>query len=64
MAESVLREETLTVLGIGDLAPLLDATPPLDPAQALDEAAAWLAARPGQEAARRTVSGQLSAAAG
>ena len=62
--ECELREESMTVLGIGDLAPLLAATPPLDPAQALAEAAAWLAVRPGHEAARRTVSGQLSAAAG
>ena len=54
----------MAVLGLTDLAPLLAATPPLDPAQALAEAAAWLAARPGQEAARRAVSGQLSAAAG
>jgi len=43
--ESVLRDETVAVLCIEDLTPLLDATPPLDHAAALVQAAAWLAAR-------------------
>ena len=51
--ESVLRDETVAVLGIKDLAPLLDSTPPLDHAAALAEAAAWLAGRdPAEEAPR------------
>ncbi len=43
--ESVLRDETLAVLGLDDLTPLLEAIPPLDHAAALDEAAAWLTER-------------------
>jgi predicted ATPase/DNA-binding SARP family transcriptional activator len=51
--EGVLRDEALDALGIDDLAPLLERTPPLDHVAALAEAAAWLSARdPGEEAAR------------
>jgi predicted ATPase/DNA-binding SARP family transcriptional activator len=51
--ESVLRDETVAVLGIKDLASLLDSTPPLDHAAALAEAAAWLAERDPAEQAPR-----------
>ena len=53
--ESVLRDETLAVLGIDELAPLLEATPPLDHTAALAEAAAWLAERDPTEKAPRGV---------
>jgi predicted ATPase len=43
--ESLLRDETMAVLALSDLAPLLEATAPLDDGEALDEAVAWLAAR-------------------
>ena len=43
--ESELREETMAVLGITDLGPLLAAVPPFDPGAALDEAVAWVASR-------------------
>lgn len=43
--ESVLRDESLEVLGISDPITLLDATVPRDHAAALAEAAAWLAGR-------------------
>ena len=43
--EDILREETMAILGLDDLAPLLDTTPPLDQAGALAAAAAWLASR-------------------
>jgi predicted ATPase/DNA-binding SARP family transcriptional activator len=51
--ESCLRDEALAVLGIADIAPLLDATPPLDHVAALTEAAAWLAERDADERAPR-----------
>jgi predicted ATPase/DNA-binding SARP family transcriptional activator len=51
--ESVLRDETLTILGITDLEPLLQQTPPLDHAAALTEAAAWLAGRDPDERSPR-----------
>ncbi|MHB8695590.1 MAG: AfsR/SARP family transcriptional regulator [Solirubrobacteraceae bacterium] len=51
--ESCLRDEALAVLGIDDIAPLLDATPPLDHVVALTEAAAWLAERDADERAPR-----------
>jgi predicted ATPase/DNA-binding SARP family transcriptional activator len=53
--ESVLRDETVEVLGIKDLTSLLDSTPPLDHAVALAEAVAWLATRDPAEAAPREV---------
>ena len=43
--ECVLRDETVALLGIEDLALLLEDTPPLDHAAALSEAVDWLAAR-------------------
>ena len=51
--EEVLREETMAVLRITDLGPLLAAVPPFDPATALDEAAAWVASRSPSETAPR-----------
>jgi hypothetical protein len=51
--EEVLREETMDVLGITDLGPLLSAAPAFDPATALDEAAAWVASRSPTEIAPR-----------
>jgi predicted ATPase/DNA-binding SARP family transcriptional activator len=51
--ESVLRDETVAVLGIKDLAGLLESTPPLDHVAALGEAAAWLADRDPAEEAKR-----------
>jgi hypothetical protein len=45
----------VAVLGIKDVAPLLDSTPPLDHAAALAQAAAWLAERdPAEEAPRKS----------
>jgi predicted ATPase/DNA-binding SARP family transcriptional activator len=52
--EEVLRAETMEVLGITDMAPLLAAAAPFDPATALDEVAAWLSARSPTEIAQRT----------
>jgi predicted ATPase/DNA-binding SARP family transcriptional activator len=51
--EEVLREETMAVLGITDLGPLLAEVPPFDPGAALDEAAAWIASRSPTETAPR-----------
>jgi predicted ATPase/DNA-binding SARP family transcriptional activator len=51
--EEVLRPETMQVLGIDDIAPLLRAGPRFDPATALDEVAAWVASRSPDEVARR-----------
>jgi predicted ATPase/DNA-binding SARP family transcriptional activator len=61
--ERVLREETLVVLGITDLGPLLDATPPLDHVTAHAEAIAWVAGRSTAETAARTASRSISRAA-
>jgi predicted ATPase/DNA-binding SARP family transcriptional activator len=58
--EEVLREETMAVLGIADLGPLLSAAPPIDPGNALDAAAAWVAARSPSEVARREPMTQLA----
>jgi len=44
-SSSAWYHETMAVLGITDLAPLLERTPVLDPAAALAEAGAWVAAR-------------------
>jgi predicted ATPase/DNA-binding SARP family transcriptional activator len=53
--ESVLRDETLAVLGIDDLTAVLEATPPLDHTAALTEATVWLGERdPGEHAPRET----------
>jgi predicted ATPase/DNA-binding SARP family transcriptional activator len=51
--ESVLRDETLAILGIADARSLLQSTPPLDHAAALGEAAAWLAGRDPNEVSPR-----------
>jgi hypothetical protein len=51
--ESVLRDETMSILGITDVSSLLQATPPLDNAAALAQASAWLADRDSDEAAPR-----------
>jgi predicted ATPase len=61
--ERVLREETLAVLGITDLGPLLESTPPLDHATAHAQAIAWVAGRSHAEAATRTPSHVVSQAA-
>jgi predicted ATPase len=53
--ECVLRDETLAVLGVTNLDDLLAATPPLDHAAALAEAAAWLEVRDSGEEAVRIV---------
>jgi predicted ATPase/DNA-binding SARP family transcriptional activator len=60
--ESVLRDEALAVLGITEVGPLLDAAPPLDPAAALAEAAAWVAARDPAETSPRENVVRLSSA--
>jgi predicted ATPase/DNA-binding SARP family transcriptional activator len=52
--ESDLRDETLAVLGLHDLAPVLESTPPLDHNTALAQAAAWLAGREAGERSPRT----------
>jgi predicted ATPase/DNA-binding SARP family transcriptional activator len=51
--EEVLRGETMEVLGISDIGPLLSEFPPFDPATALDEVAAWIASRDPTEVAHR-----------
>ena len=61
--ERVLRDETLAVLGISDLGPLLQSTPPLDHVTAHAEALAWVAGRSAAERATRTPSRRLSHAA-
>jgi hypothetical protein len=50
--ESNLRDETMAVLGLVDLAQLLADTPPLDHTSALEHANAWLRSRDPDEAAR------------
>jgi predicted ATPase/DNA-binding SARP family transcriptional activator len=51
--EEVLRGETMEVLGISDIGPLLSEFPAFDPATALDEVAAWIASRDRTEVAHR-----------
>jgi hypothetical protein len=51
--ESVLRDETMAVLGITDLTSLLQSTQQRDHVAALGEAAAWLAGRDPTEKAPR-----------
>jgi hypothetical protein len=53
--ESCLRDETMAVLGITDLSSIIEQTLPTDPKVALEEAAAWLAARDVTEYGPRTV---------
>ncbi len=52
--ERVLRDEALAVLGVTDLGPLLESTPPLDHVTAHAEAIAWVAGRNAAESAART----------
>jgi hypothetical protein len=51
--EDVLRAETMQLLGVDDLAPLIADTPPLDPTAALAAASEWVAARPDGESSPR-----------
>jgi hypothetical protein len=51
--ESILRDETLAILGMDERGALLDAVPQLDQAAALAEAAAWVATRDAAELAPR-----------
>lgn len=51
--EEVLRGETMEVLGITNVGPLLTGSTSFDPATALDEVRAWIASRNPAEAARR-----------
>jgi predicted ATPase/DNA-binding SARP family transcriptional activator len=60
--ESILREETMAVLGITNLDALLSSTPALDHAEALAAASDWLAARdPEEQAPRATATAFVSA---
>jgi hypothetical protein len=52
--ESVLRDETMAILGLVDLEPLLANTPPVDHEAALAEVSAWLAGRDPAETAPRS----------
>lgn len=51
--EDVLRGETMEVLGVTDIGPLLSESPSFAPATALDEVEAWIASRDATEIARR-----------
>jgi predicted ATPase len=51
--ESVLRDETLAILALRDLGPVLERTPALDHTAALAAATAWLAGRDPAESATR-----------
>ena len=62
--EGELRDETMAILGIEDLQPLVDATEPLEHAAAFAEAAAWLAARDPNEQAPRDMPARLATGAG
>ncbi len=62
--ESVLRDETFAVLGIDDLADLLESTPQLDHVAALAEAVAWLTERDPTEESPRSGAAQFTYAAG
>ncbi len=53
--ESVLREEAMVVLGLTDIASLLETTPALDHAAALAEASAWIEERDPAEQAPRSL---------
>jgi hypothetical protein len=60
--EDVLRAESMAVLGIDDLGPLLESNPPLDHVAAMAAAAAWLAERDPAEKAPRYNARQFSGA--
>jgi predicted ATPase/DNA-binding SARP family transcriptional activator len=62
--ESVLRDETVAVLGLSDLGPLLDRTPLLDHVAALAEAVGWLTERDSGEQALRVVVLPVTSASG
>ncbi len=62
--EGELRDETMAILGIDDLQPLIAATEPLDHAAAFAEAAAWLAGRDPAERAPREMPGRVATGAG
>jgi predicted ATPase/DNA-binding SARP family transcriptional activator len=62
--ESILRDETIEVLGIAERDSLLDTAAPIDQATALAEAAAWLATRDPAERASRDPIGELTFAVG
>jgi hypothetical protein len=51
--EEVLRGETMEVLGITDVGPMLSEPPSFNPATVLDEVTAWIASRDPAEIARR-----------
>ena len=55
-----LRAETMEILGITDVGPLLAAVPAFDPFTALDEAAAWVASRSPDEVAPRETVAQVA----
>lgn len=59
--ESTLRDETLEVLGLDDLTPLLASTPVLEHTAALAEAIAWLTERGADEKAPRDSPRRLTA---
>jgi predicted ATPase/DNA-binding SARP family transcriptional activator len=61
--ESILRDETMAVLGIADLDALLESTPPLDHPAALAAASAWLAERDPAEQATRGAAAEFASAA-
>lgn len=58
--ERVLRNETMTVLGLTDLSLLLATVPPLGQTAALDQAAAWLAGRDPTERSPRAKPAQVT----
>jgi predicted ATPase/DNA-binding SARP family transcriptional activator len=58
--ESVLRDETMAVLGLTGLDAALESTPPLDHVVALAQAALWLSERDGAEQAPRVVAPELA----
>jgi predicted ATPase/DNA-binding SARP family transcriptional activator len=62
--ESILREETMAVLGISDLDALLSSTPPLEHAEALAAASDWLAGRDREEQAPRATATAFVSASG
>ena len=62
--ESILRDECLAVLSIGEQGALLAEAAPLDYATALAEAAAWLATRDPSELAARDPVAELTFAGG
>lgn len=62
--ESELRDETMVVLGLKDLSPLLSSTPPLDQDAAVAAATAWLAARDPSETAPRAMAAHATPTSG